>query len=207
MRRINCTRFFPIVLVTMLSGGCATPTRYVYRSKMDTSNTVTYLSKAQPPLKLEIPGTYWKTSALGYNHIILANTKQPPRRIINIFEYDDGALRQRFYKPGFSEEQAVEEYSLAESKYQSSKRPAFQYRIIERNLAGPVSPNLLWSLESERDRIFFLTMSKDRHLISLSVQDLDEPARAQEVILEMFRSITFLTREKADYILRTETNP
>jgi len=199
--RICCALLVTIILVIQ---GCA-PTTFIFRSKAGLSNSISYLTKERVPLRIDIPGIYWKISQPNYNIFVFQST-QGPRRIVNIFEYNDGLLRQRFYKKGVSEEQAIEKYSEAESAWQITRAPDLQRKVIATNVDGPITPNILWSLDGPKMQIFFIAMSKDRHLISITAQDLDQPPNGQEFVLMLFRSMKLLTAEQVDSILRAETN-
>lgn len=200
-------RFSGVIILILVFAfyGCATPFRAIYRGNDD--SRLTYISNYEPPLKMDIPGTNWKIITSEYNFVVLQSTNGP-RMYINIFEYNEGFFRKRFYKKGFAEEEAIEEYSRAESEYHISKAPDLKRKIIAKDIDGPITPNILWSLEKEQPdfKIVFITMSKNRHLISISAQDLDSPSNGQAYALEIFHSLKLLTKEQVDLILETETN-
>lgn len=145
-------------LSTLLSGCAAGPTRTLFCSNAKADMT-TYVTTDKVPLRIDIPGNDWsylnKKSA---KHVIL-KTDSGPRRWINIFEYNDGIIMPRFYKSGFTEEQAIEEYYRAESGYNISNGKASKSEILAKNIEGPIIPNMFWSLDlkDSRSPIYFLT--------------------------------------------------
>jgi len=192
----------------ILLGGCVMgPTRALFCCKVKTDAT-TYVTTDKVPLRIDIPGSNWKyLSKKSAKHVIL-RTDSGPERWINIFEYNDGIIMPRFYKSGFTEEQAIEQYYHSESWYHISNGKASKSEILAKNIEGPIIPNMFWSItwKNSQSPTYFITMSKNRHLIMLSLQEVDPPYSAGQSLLAIFRSIQLLTEEQIYEVLRTETD-
>jgi hypothetical protein len=194
-----------VLFIGVLLFGCAsTGSRLFYRDK-DAENFISYLSADSPQFKLDIPGTKWKASSTNEKHGVLQST-EGPRRIINIIEYNDDHLGKGFYKQGYTEGQAIDEYIKYESAYHIGKNQNATLTIISKNIKGPIVPNTLWAVEGANFKIYFVSMSVNRHLISVSTQEFESPYGTQEFVTEIFQSIKLLDKERADQILKSYLN-
>jgi hypothetical protein len=195
-----------ICLITLLSGCVAGPTRALFCSNND---TISYVTTDKVPLRIDISGSNcsnWKyQSKKSAKHVIL-KTDSSPKRMINIFEYNDGIIKPRFYKSDFTEEQAIEQYQHSESWFHISNGKASKSEILSKNIEGPIIPNMFWSInwKDARSPTYFITMSKNKHLIMISLQEIDPPYSDGQKLLAIFRSIRLLTEEQAYEVLRTE---
>jgi hypothetical protein len=178
--------------------------RMLFRSKTKPDST-TYLSKDRVPFRVDLPGIWLPAANPAFNYVVV-RTEAEPRKLMSFFDYSDGFFSSRFYKSGFSEAQAIEEYYRTESEHQTRRLPESKSQILGKDVDGPVRPNLLWSVESPTLRVYFLTMSKNKRLISISYQDVSPPFGTEEPLLLVFRAMQFPTFEQVDEILRTETN-
>ena len=149
-----------VVMVSLIfvAGCTAAPTKFLYRDKDDSGDKIYYISKDVPSFIMALPGGAWRAKSVDYNHTVLTSTAGP-RKLINIFEYDDGLLYKRFYKPGTAEEQALEEYYRVESAHHLSEVPESRSEILARNLPAVNRPNLLWKLDGSKGKVVWLTTS------------------------------------------------
>ena len=190
------------IIVVILVGCSAAPTKFVFRSNESPEEKIHYISTGSPSFVMAIPGVNWNMRAVDYNHAVLTATSGP-RRIVNIFEYSDGSLHQRFYKPGTSEEQALKEYFRIESEHHLSQNPGSTNKIISQNIPGINKPNLLWQIKWANQQTVWLTTSRDNHLIVVSWQGLDPPLVGEKRLEEIFRSLRFISEEEEKIILQT----
>jgi hypothetical protein len=205
MLRFTRKQYLALVLLCLCSASVLGQSdRMLFRSKTKADST-TYLSKDKVPFRADLPGIWLPAANPAYNHVVL-RTEAEPRRLMSFFDYSEGFFSSRFYKPGFSEAQAIEEYYRTESEYQTRRLPESKSQILAKDIDGPVRPNLLWSIESPKLRVYFVTMSKNNRLISISYQNVSPPFGTEEPLLVVFRAMQFPTSEQVNEILRTETN-
>jgi hypothetical protein len=195
-------QFFVGFLLMILSGCTSTPTNFIFQSNHASEKDTHYISTDSPSFVMAIPGKNWNMNPVDYNHVVLTATSGP-KIIVNIFEYNDGLLHQRFYKPGTSEEQALKEYFRIESEHHLSQIPGSTATVISENIEGINKPNLAWQVKWANQQTVWLTTSRDKHLIVVSWQDLAPPFVGEKRVVEIFQSLRFISEEEEKKILQT----
>lgn len=195
-----------LIASALIAGNCAAAPdgeTFYFFSKERGNQEISYITKNKVPFRIDIPGTRWGVANPTYNLLIFKS--EQPRQLVNVFEYNDGIFRKRFYKNGFSEEQAIEEYFKTESSFQLEHSNFNRARILEKNISGPITPNLLWVIEGENASTYFLTASKNNHLISISYQNLEAPETGMNTLISIFRKMQMLSPEQVDSIIKAES--
>ncbi len=192
-----------LIILVFVTAGCAgIPEKILYFSKDDSEKKMYYVSQDNPSFIMAIPGTSWQVRFVTSNHIVLGL----PKKMVNIFEYSDGLLVKRFFKPGSSEEKALEEYYRLESAHHLSQHPDWKGEIVSRNVAGVNMPNLLWKVAGPTGKIVTLTTSRNKHLISVSWQNVDPPLEGEQQVVEILGSLRFIPPEEAEKIIKAKFN-
>ncbi|MCG3111934.1 MAG: hypothetical protein MCM46_08950 [Candidatus Manganitrophus sp. SB1] len=190
-----------LIVLNLVASGCAARPisqihRFMYKDHLD-SDSIHYISKViEPAIQLYIPGGHW--NVVQKPTFTVFETIKGPRKIINIFEFEDSFLKRKFHKIGFTGKQALEEYYRIESEHLISKNAKQKSKIIAVNIDGLITPNILWLVEGPDKQTFFISASKNRRLISISFQDLDNPPNGQESVTRIFQSMKFLSEEKVN---------
>ena len=196
-----------LVLASSWAGHAADRDRFMYWSKTKADST-TYISRDRFLFRVDIPGGRWKAAGNpSYNHVIF-KSPDGQDRLIGVFDYGEGLFSKKFYKSGFSEAQAIEEYYRWESAFQLGKSAGASSQVIAKDIEGPAVPNILWSIDGPDIHVYQIAMSRNNHLISIYYHYPTDakPNEAKEFLLSVYRSVQFVTNEQIDEALRTETN-
>lgn len=188
-----------ILIVTVSTFyGCGGRYALIYPS----NDSIVFLSKKNPPLRFELPGTNWLFSQPDDSQAVFRQKgpklKQVKLQYMSLKNAD-------WYVPEMSNEVFLEKHYQWEEKF-LKKDPYLKVKVEGRNFEGPGQPNLMWITEGKDFKAYAISFIKnEKQIVLLAVGGLPNK-NGKESLLHLFHSLEFLSEAQVDEIAKSEAS-
>lgn len=182
-----------VLTVLLLSVFCYSCSTVAFQKINKLDKKTEYFSKEPFPYKFTIPHTDWDLKLKGYEWVLFSSKSVPARHINFVVNRIED---MPYYQEGDNINSLLRKHYQWELKYQYSVINVESTSIIAENVEGPVPQNILCKFSIDNTSMFLLIMIKGKYISTLSSQDFKP--YGEKVLLDIFRSIEFLTKEKVD---------
>jgi hypothetical protein len=182
-----CLAFGPLLT------GCGGHAGLVYASE----DGLVYVSKKTPPLRFEVPDRSWKVAFPTPAKVYFQHAKDSQRTLSLTYSSLKNAS---FYRDVLSPREFLEEYFRWEEEYLRSSDPSAKLAVVARDVEGPAIPNILWFVEGKNGKFYSLAFTKGDKQLSLASHNVKATNEGRDFIVDVFRSLRFLTEEQVDEI-------
>ncbi len=189
---------FLIFFIALSTSGCGGRYALIYPS----NDSIVFLSKKNPPLRFELPGTNWLFYQPNDSQAVFrekgTHLKEVKLQYISKKNAD-------WFSPDMSDEVFLEKHYKWEEEF-LKQDPYLKVQVVGRNFQGPVQPNQMWLTEGKDFKAYAMSFIKDeKQIVLLAVSGLPNE-NGKEFLLHLFGSLKFLSEAQVDEIAKSEAS-
>ena len=178
--------------------GCSGRYALIYPS----NDSIVFLSKKNPPLRFELPGTNWLFYQPNDSQAVFrekgTQLKEVKLQYISKKNAD-------WYSLDMSDEVFLEKHYKWEEDF-LKKDPYLQVQVVGRNFQGPVQPNLIWMTKGKDFKAYAISFIKnEKQIVLLAVGGLPNE-NGKDFLLYLFQSLKFLSEAQVDEMAKSEAS-
>ena len=192
------TIFLTFLIVISTFYGCGGRYALVYPSK----DSIVFLSKKNPPLRLQLAGTNWLFYRPNDSQTVF---REKGDKLKEVKLQYMSKKNSDWYSSEMSDEAFLEKHCKWEEDF-LKKDPFLKVQVVGRNFQGAAQPNLLWMTEGKDFKAFAISFIKnEKQLVLVAVGGLPNE-NGKEFLLQIFKSLTFLNEAQVDEIAKAEAS-